>query len=107
MFKTRIGAWIILAIVIVLFITSHAGLIYAADKEPIKIGVLNVDSGNYADWGYLQKCGFIMALEDYKEEVLGRPITLIQADTEGNPDVAGRRAKSAPKTAETGQIMAQ
>jgi len=89
MARIEMKLWILVALVIVC--TFQTQQIYG--KEPIKIGVLNVDSGNYADWGFLQKCGFLMAVEDYNNEVLGRPIVLVQADTESNPDVAGRRAR--------------
>jgi len=64
-----------------------------AKKQPIKIGVLSPVSGNYADHGLLERIGMEMALEDYNYEVLGRPITLIVADDETNPDVAARRAR--------------
>jgi len=62
-------------------------------KEPIKIGVVSPVSGNFADHGLLERIGMEMALEDYNNEVLGRPITLIIADDETNPDVAARRAR--------------
>ena len=65
----------------------------AQKKEPIKIGVVSPVSGNYADHGLLERIGMEMALEDYNQEVLGRPITLIVADDETNPDVAARRAR--------------
>jgi branched-chain amino acid transport system substrate-binding protein len=62
-------------------------------KQPIKIGVVSPVSGNYADMGVLERIGMEMALEDYNYEVLGRPVTLIVADDETNPDVAARRAR--------------
>lgn len=65
----------------------------AQKKQPIKIGVVSPVSGNFADHGLLERIGMEMALEDYNNEVLGRPITLIIADDETNPDVAARRAR--------------
>ena len=62
-------------------------------QQPIKIGVVSPVSGNYADMGVLERIGMEMALEDYNYEVLGRPVTLIVADDETNPDVAARRAR--------------
>jgi branched-chain amino acid transport system substrate-binding protein len=61
--------------------------------EPIKIGIVSPVSGNFADHGMLERIGMEMALEDYNNEILGRPITLIVADDETNPDVAARRAR--------------
>jgi branched-chain amino acid transport system substrate-binding protein len=65
----------------------------AEDQEPIKIGVVSPLSGNYADHGLLERIGMEMALEDYGHQVLGRPVTLVVADDETNPDVAARRAR--------------
>ncbi|RPJ10657.1 MAG: branched-chain amino acid ABC transporter substrate-binding protein, partial [Deltaproteobacteria bacterium] len=48
--------------------------------EPIKIGIVSPVSGNFADHGMLERIGMEMALEDYNNEILGRPITLIVAD---------------------------
>ena len=69
------------------------GLVYGQSKEPIKIGVVSPVSGNFADHGLLERIGMEMALEDYNHQVLGRPVTLIIADDETNPDVAARRAR--------------
>jgi len=70
-----------------------SGIASAQSREPIKIGCLTAHSGQMADWGELERCGYALGLEDYGAEVLGRPVTLIHADTEMNPDVAGRRAR--------------
>lgn len=81
----------VVAAIIVLGLTT--GRANAQSKEPIKIGIVSPVSGNYADHGVLERIGMEMALEDYNGEVLGRPVTLIVADDETNPDVAARRAR--------------
>jgi branched-chain amino acid transport system substrate-binding protein len=61
--------------------------------QPIRIGVISPISGNYGDHGALERAGMQMALDEYGGEVLGRPITMITADSETNPDVSARRAR--------------
>jgi len=87
--KGRVG----MATAIVFVLVFTAGLSFGQSKEPIKIGVVSPVSGNYADHGLLERIGMEMALEDYKGQVLGRPVSLIVADDETNPDVAARRAR--------------
>jgi branched-chain amino acid transport system substrate-binding protein len=60
-----------------------------ADPAPVIIGVLNDQSGNYADLG--GKGSVVaaqMAVEDYGPTVLGRPIRVIAADHQDKPDIA-------------------
>ncbi len=84
---------------VILFFTAMvvwmlpAAVAQAQGKEPIKIGVVSPVSGNYADHGLLERIGMEMALEDYGNQILGRPVSLIVADDETNPDVAARRAR--------------
>jgi branched-chain amino acid transport system substrate-binding protein len=88
----RSSALIVLFTVLFTFgLTS--GLVYGQTKEPLKIGIVSPVSGNFADHGLLERIGMEMALEDYNHTVLGRPVTLIIADDETNPDVAARRAR--------------
>jgi len=63
------------------------------EDNPLKIGVVSPVSGNYADHGLLERVGMEMALEDYGHKILGRPVELVVADDETNPDVAARRAR--------------
>jgi branched-chain amino acid transport system substrate-binding protein len=63
------------------------------EDKPLKIGVVSPVSGNYADHGLLERVGMEMALEDYGHKILGRPVELVVADDETNPDVAARRAR--------------
>jgi branched-chain amino acid transport system substrate-binding protein len=78
-------------LVLLLALSAFPGV--ALGVEPIKIGVVSPVSGNYGDHGKLERIGMEMALEEYNGEVLGRPVTLIVADDETNPDVAARRAR--------------
>jgi len=63
------------------------------EDNPLKIGVISPVSGNYADHGLMERVGMEMALEDYGHKILGRPVELVVADDETNPDVAARRAR--------------
>ena len=82
-----------MTVAIVFVFVFMAGLAFGQSKEPIKIGVVSPVSGNYADHGLLERIGMEMALEDYNNQILGRPVQLIVADDETNPDVAARRAR--------------
>lgn len=70
-----------------------AGAICAFGAEPIKIGIVSPMSGNYGDHGMLERMGMTAALEEFGETVLGRPVSVVMADSETNPDVAARRAR--------------
>jgi branched-chain amino acid transport system substrate-binding protein len=66
-----------------------AGFITTADaQQPVKLGVLNDQSGLYAD---LTGMGSVyaarMAVEDFGGKVLGRPIEVVYADHQNKPDV--------------------
>lgn len=62
-------------------------------EAPIKIGVVSPATGNYADHGMMERKGMRLAVDDFGGEVLGRPIKLVQVDSETNPDIAARRAR--------------
>ena len=86
---TRIGKLMVLAFALVLFGAFAA---YAAG-EPIKIGIISPVSGNYGDHGKLERMGMTAALEEAGKTVLGRPVEVVVADSETNPDIAARRAR--------------
>jgi branched-chain amino acid transport system substrate-binding protein len=72
-----------------------AGLTTAAvAQQPVKLGVLNDQTGLYAD---LTGMGSVyatrMAVEDYGGKVLGRPIEIIFADHQNKPDVGANIAR--------------
>ena len=67
----------------------------ASAQQGVKIGILNDQSGVYADYG--GKWSYeaaLMAVEDFGGEVLGKKIEVISADHQNKPDLAvaiGRR----------------
>ncbi|MFG1477165.1 ABC transporter substrate-binding protein [Xanthobacter sp. V4C-4] len=59
-----------------------------ADPAPLKIGVLNDQSGIYADMaGPGSVIAARMAVEDFGGSVLGRPIEIVAGDHQNKPDV--------------------
>src|SRR6195952_3615449 len=60
-----------------------------ASAQSVKIGILNDQSGVYADYGgkYSLEAAK-MAIEDFGGEVLGKKIELINADHQNKPDLA-------------------
>src|SRR6201991_2151105 len=70
---------------------AMSGLLLAvpASAEGVKIGVLNDQSGVYADYGgkYSVEAAK-MAIEDFGGSVLGQPIEMITGDHQNKPDLA-------------------
>src|SRR5882672_4376950 len=66
----------------------------AVAQQPVKLGVLNDQTGLYAD---LTGMGSVhaarMAVEDYGGKVLGRPIEVIFADHQNKPDIGASIAR--------------
>jgi branched-chain amino acid transport system substrate-binding protein len=61
----------------------------AQDAGPIRIGVLNDQSGVYSDFGGVGSViAAQMAVEDYGGKVLGRPVEVVSGDHQNKPDVA-------------------
>ena len=76
------------------WILAIAPCAYAADSGPVKIGVLTDLSGLYADIGGPGAVDAVrMAVEDFDGSVLGRPIEVIEGDTQNKPDVAAAIAR--------------
>jgi branched-chain amino acid transport system substrate-binding protein len=66
----------------------------AAQAQPIKIGVLNDQSGPYsASGGQGSVVGAKLAVEDFGGTVLGRPIEIIFADNQNKPDIGAGIAR--------------
>ncbi|KJC39377.1 ABC transporter permease [Bradyrhizobium sp. LTSP885] len=65
-----------------------------AQAEGVKIGVLNDQSGVYADYGgkYSVEAAR-MAIEDFGGEVLGQKVELVTADHQNKPDLASAIAR--------------
>ena len=58
-------------------------------QTPVKIGILNDQSGVYADFGGKWSLDAAkMAVEDFGGKVLDRPIELVTADHQNKPDIA-------------------
>jgi branched-chain amino acid transport system substrate-binding protein len=70
---------------------AACGLLLAvpASAQGVKIGILNDQSGVYADYGgkYSVEAAK-MAIEDFGGNVLGQPIELVTADHQNKPDLA-------------------
>jgi branched-chain amino acid transport system substrate-binding protein len=79
---TRFGA---------LLFASTLALMPAAARaqDAVKIGILNDQSGNYAEFGGLGSVEAAkMAIEDFGGSVLGKPIEIVSADHQNKPDIA-------------------
>src|ERR1041384_4623265 len=82
----KIGLWAVAA----------CGLFAAgpASAQGVKIGILNDQSGVYADYG--GKWSFEaakMAIEDFGGEVLGQKIEIVSADHQNKPDLGSAIAR--------------
>ena len=67
------------------------GLLLAApaSAQGVKIGILNDQSGVYADYGGKWSVEAAkMAIEDFGGEVLGHKIEIVSADHQNKPDLA-------------------
>ena len=66
-----------------------------ASAQGVKIGILNDQSGVYADYGGKGSIEAAkMAIEDFGGSVLGQKIDLVTADHQNKPDLAVRDRKS-------------
>jgi len=67
--------------------SAMTGPVQAADPDAVKIGILNDQSGLYADFGGPTSVVVAqMAIEDFGGKVLGKPIELVSADHQNKPD---------------------
>ena len=77
-----------------LAIASSLSPASAQQEQPIRLGVLNDQSGVYADFG---GAGSVvaarLAVEDYGGKVLGRSIEVLSADHQNKPDAASTIAR--------------
>src|ERR1051326_9098706 len=77
-----------------------------ASAQGVKIGILNDQSGVYADYG--GKWSFEaakMAVEDFGGKVQGAPIEVISADHQNKPDIAANIARQWYDTEQVDAIM--
>lgn len=80
--------------VMIMFVLLMVFSLTVSAQEPVKIGAVLPKSGNYAEHGEMELIGIYLAIEDFGGEVLGRPIELVEADDENNPDIGSRRARN-------------
>ena len=66
----------------------------SASAQGVKIGILNDQSGTYADYGGKGSIEAAkMAIEDFGGSVLGQKIDMVTADHQNKPDLAGNIAR--------------
>jgi len=87
---------------------AASGLLLAApaSAQGVKIGILNDQSGVYADYG--GKWSFEaakMAVEDFGGKVQGAPVEIISADHQNKPDIASNIARQWYDTQQVDAIM--
>src|ERR1700755_3141234 len=73
------------------WLAAVAGVVLAApaSAQGVKIGILNDQSGVYADYGGQDSLEAAhMAVEDFGGEVLGKKIEIVTADHQNKPDLA-------------------
>ncbi|OAP50168.1 ABC transporter substrate-binding protein [Sinorhizobium americanum] len=95
----------VIATLAMLLASSTAALADASDGK-VKIGILNDQSGVYADFGGKSSYeAALMAVEDYGGKVLGVPVEVVTADHQNKPDIASNIARQWYDTEQVDSIM--
>lgn len=95
----------ILASVAVMLASSTA-FAQSVSDDKVKIGILNDQSGVYADFGGKSSVEAAkMAIEDFGGKVLDMPVELVDADHQNKPDVASNIARQWYDTQQVDTIM--
>src|SRR5690242_8699859 len=77
-----------------------------ASAQGVKIGILNDQSGVYADFGGKWSVEAArMAVQDFGGKVLGVPVEIVNADHQNKPDVASSIARQWYDTEKVDAIM--
>jgi branched-chain amino acid transport system substrate-binding protein len=77
-----------------------------ASDNKVKIGILNDQSGVYADFGGKSSVEAAkMAVEEFGGKVLGQPIEIVDADHQNKPDIASNIARQWYDTQQVDAIM--
>jgi branched-chain amino acid transport system substrate-binding protein len=85
---------------------STAALAQSASDGKVKIGILNDQSGVYADFGGKSSVEAAkMAIEDFGGKVLGADIEIVDADHQNKPDIASNIARQWYDTEQVDTIM--
>lgn len=89
------------------FIVAGAASAVAAPSDgKVKIGILNDQSGVYADFGGKSSVEAAkMAIEDFGGKVLGVPVEIVDADHQNKPDIASNIARQWFDTNQVDAIM--
>ena len=87
-------------------IAAAPAMAQEASDGVVKIGILNDQSGVYADFGGKWSVEAAkMAAEDFGGEVLGVPVQIIDADHQNKPDIASNIARQWYDTEQVDAIM--
>ena len=79
---TRFGALLVASTLALMPAVARA-------QDAVKIGILNDQSGNYAEFGGLGSVEAAkLAIEDFGGSVLGKPIEIVSGDHQNKPDIA-------------------
>jgi branched-chain amino acid transport system substrate-binding protein len=85
---------------------STAALADGASDGKVKIGILNDQSGVYADFGGKSSVEAAkMAVEDFGGKILGVPVEIVDADHQNKPDIASNIARQWYDTDQVDAIM--
>lgn len=82
-----------LVISLILMLMAYAPSVFCAEPKPLKIGVLQPLTGVMAGQARHEIRGMSVFYEQNGWKVAGRPIVLIEEDTEFNPQVGLRKAR--------------
>lgn len=95
-----------IASVAFLLANSTAVLAQSATDGKVKIGILNDQSGVYADFGGKSSVEAAkMAVEDFGGKVLDVPVEIVDADHQNKPDIASNIARQWYDTEQVDAIM--
>ncbi|KGD95020.1 MULTISPECIES: ABC transporter substrate-binding protein [Rhizobium/Agrobacterium group] len=87
-------------------LASSIAFAQSASDGKVKIGILNDQSGVYADFGGKSSVEAAkMAVEDFGGKVLGAPIEIVDADHQNKPDIASNIARQWYDTEQVDAIM--
>ncbi|AHF87532.1 ABC transporter permease (plasmid) [Rhizobium leguminosarum bv. trifolii WSM1689] len=96
----------LIASVAFLLASSTAVLAQSATDGKVKIGILNDQSGVYADFGGKSSVEAAqMAVEDFGGKVLDVPVEIVNADHQNKPDIASNIARQWYDTEQVDAIM--
>ncbi|MBX4955934.1 ABC transporter substrate-binding protein [Rhizobium lentis] len=96
----------LIASVAFLLASSTAVLAQSATDGKVKVGILNDQSGVYADFGGKSSVEAAkMAVEDFGGKVLGVPVEIVDADHQNKPDIASNIARQWYDTEQVDAIM--